>query len=160
MTGAVTPCLWFDGQAEEAARFYTGVVPDSRIDRLVRSGMDWPAGRAGDVVMVAFTLGGRPFQALNGGPGHPFTQAVSLSIECADQAEIDRIWDALTADGGSPIQCGWLTDRYGLSWQVVPAELGRWMAEEPPETVARIMSAFLPMRKLDLETIRRARDGG
>ena len=115
----ITPCLWFDGKAEEAARFYVSLLPDSRVDNVQRMGMDWPGGKAGGVVMVEFTLAGQPYSALYGGPHYQFTPAVSFSVSCADQAEVDRLWSAL-GDGGAPLQCGWITDRYGLSWQIVP----------------------------------------
>ncbi len=113
----LTTCLWFDGQAEEAARFYVSLLPDSRIDAINRAPGDYPAGQAGKVLLVEFTLAGQKFQALNGGPQFQFTEAISMSVSCADQAEVDRLWSALTADGGKPAQCGWLKDRYGLSWR-------------------------------------------
>lgn len=159
MSVALAPCLWFDGKALEAARFYVSLLPGSRIDRVMPSPIDWPNGTVGDVLLVEFTLAGTAYQALNGGPGTPFTQAVSLSVGCRDQAEIDRLWDALCADGGRPLQCGWLTDRYGLSWQVVPAEFGRWMTESGEDARARIMNAVVSMTKLDYRALERARDG-
>ncbi len=106
----ITTFLWFDGQAEAAAEFYTGLFPESRIDEVTRTTIDYPGGKIGDVIVVAFTLSGRSFLAMNGGPGHPFTDAISLSIDCADQAEVDHYWAALI-EGGEPIQCGWLKDR-------------------------------------------------
>ena len=117
----VTPFLMFDGQAEDAARFYVSLLPDSRIDRVTRSPADSPSGAAGTVLVVEFTLAGSQFVALNG-PRHPFNQAVSFQIHCADQAEVDRLWTALSA-GGSGVACGWLQDRWGLSWQVTPARM-------------------------------------
>ena len=112
----ITPCLWFDGRAEEAAAFYVSLLPDSRIDKVARTPADNPSTPKGAVLVVEFTLAGRRFVGLNGGPQFPFTEAVSLVIDCEDQAEVDRLWDTLTADGGSPGRCGWLKDRYGLSW--------------------------------------------
>ncbi|MEY8116913.1 VOC family protein [Falsihalocynthiibacter sp. BN13B15] len=109
----ISPCLWFENKAQEAAEFYVSVFPESRIDHIMRSGIDWPAGKAGDVILVEFTLSGVAHQALNGGAGEAFNNAVSLSVSCKDQAEVDRIWGALIANGGEPIQCGWLKDKYG-----------------------------------------------
>jgi predicted 3-demethylubiquinone-9 3-methyltransferase (glyoxalase superfamily) len=123
----ITPCLWYDGKAEEAANFYVSLLADSRIDKVVRSPADYPAGKAGDVLMVEFTLAGQSYLAMNGGPGPVFTDATSFIINCDDQAEVDRLWDALTAEG-TPIACGWLKDRYGLSWQITPTELPRLIA--------------------------------
>src|SRR4051812_5905711 len=122
-TQKVTPCLWFDGQAEEAARFYTSLLPDSLVDRVVRSPADTPSGPAGMVLVVEFTLAGNKFIGLNGGPQFPFTEAVSFQIACRDQAEVDRLWAALSGDGGATGPCGWLKDRWGLSWQIVPTRL-------------------------------------
>ena len=119
----ISPCLWFDGQAEEAAQLYTSLVPDSRIDSVNRAPADYPSGSAGDVLTVEFTLAGESYIGLNGGPHFKFTEAVSFTIHCGDQAEVDYYWDALTADGGAPSQCGWLKDRFGLSWQIVPRQL-------------------------------------
>ena len=156
----ITPCLWFDGQAEEAARFYSSVIPGSRVDKVERSAVDYPAGKAGDVLLVLFTLAGAPYQALNGGSTYRFTPAVSLSVSCADQAEVDRIWDALLADGGAPMACGWLTDRYGLSWQIVPAAFERLMRSGDKAGIARAMTAMMGMIKLDEAALRRAFEGG
>jgi predicted 3-demethylubiquinone-9 3-methyltransferase (glyoxalase superfamily) len=154
---AITPCLWFDGNAEEAACFYTGLIPDSRIDAINRSPVDWPAGKAGDVLIVQFTLAGRPFTALNGGPEFAFTEALSLQLTVDDQAEIDRLWAALSSVPEAAM-CGWCKDRYGLSWQFVPAELGGWMAD--PAVGARVMQALMaPMKKIDLATLRAAARG-
>ena len=118
-TPALYACLWFDGQAEEAAAFYAALLPDSHVDRVWRSPADTPSGPAGTILTVDFTLAGQRFLGLNGGPDFRFNEAVSFVIECEDQAEVDRLWDALTADGGEPGPCGWLKDRYGLSWQIV-----------------------------------------
>src|SRR3546814_3291695 len=118
----ITPCLWFDGKAEEAARYYTSLLPDSRIDAILPYSVETPGGKPGDVMSVEFTLAGQSYMALNGGPYFQFTPAISFFVDCADQAEVDRLWDALS-DGGSTMQCGWLTDRYGVSWQIV--QIGR-----------------------------------
>jgi len=149
----ITPCLWFDGQAEEAARFYVSLFPDSRIDAIQNSAADWPAGKAGDVVLVDFTLGGRPHQALNGGPFTEFNEAISLSVECRDQDELDRYWDGLLADGGEAIQCGWLKDRYGVRWQIVPAVLTEMMRDGDRAAARRVTEAMFGMVRLDIAAL-------
>lgn len=154
----VTPFLSFDGQAEEAARFYVSLVPDSRIDRVTRSPMDTPGGAAGTVLIVEFTLGGAPFIALNT-PGFTFTEAVSFLINCADQAETDRLWAALTADGGSEIACGWLKDRWGVFWQVTPTRLLELIKDPDPDRARRAMGAMVKMIKIDIAAVERAADG-
>ncbi len=158
MMQKVTPCLWFDGDAEEAASYYVTLLPDSRIDRVFRSPADTPSGPAGMVLTVEFTLAGTKFSGLNGGPQFPFTEAVSFQIACDDQAEVDRLWAAL-ADGGSPGQCGWLEDRWGLSWQIVPSRLFQLLAEPDPDRSRRVMQAMLTMTKLDIAELERAADG-
>ncbi len=155
----ITMCLWFDGQAEEAARFYVSLLPDSRIDTINRAPGDYPAGQAGKVLLVEFTLAGQCFQALNGGPQFSFTEAISMSVSCADQGEVDRLWSALTRDGGKPVQCGWLKDRFGLSWQIVPEALPRLMASSDPEQAARVFKAMMQMVKLDVAELERAAAG-
>jgi predicted 3-demethylubiquinone-9 3-methyltransferase (glyoxalase superfamily) len=152
------PCLWFDGKAEEAATFYTELLPDSHIDRLFRSPADTPSGPAGMVLVVDFTLAGQRFQGLNGGPDFRFNEAVSFVIECDDQAEVDRLWDALTANGGEPGPCGWLKDRFGLSWQIVPRELNELMEDPDPERARRATEAMLKMGKIEVEDLRKAAD--
>lgn len=154
----ITTCLWFDGKAEEAARFYVSLLPESRIGAVVPYSIDLPGGTAGDVMLVEFTLGGQSCIALNGGPNVPFTHAMSLVVNCADQAEIDRLWDALT-EGGAPVQCGWLTDRYGVCWQIVPTALGEMMKDGDPARVRRVTEAMLGMVKLDIGALTRAYDG-
>lgn len=154
----VTPFLWFDGQAEHAARFYVSLFPDSRIDRVSRSPADTPSGPAGMVLTVDFTLSGSRFVALNGGPQFPFTEAVSFQIACADQAEVDRLWAALS-DGGSEGQCGWLKDRWGLSWQVVPTRLHELLADPDPHRSRRAVEAMLRMSKLKIDELESAADG-
>jgi predicted 3-demethylubiquinone-9 3-methyltransferase (glyoxalase superfamily) len=154
----VTPFLWFDGQAEEAARFYVSLFPDSRIEHVTRSPADTPSGPAGMVITVEFTLAGTRYIALNGGPHYRFTEAVSFQIACEDQAEVDRLWAALT-DGGSEGQCGWLKDRWGLSWQVVPTRLRTLIGDPDPDRSRRAVQAMLTMRKLDIAALERAADG-
>jgi predicted 3-demethylubiquinone-9 3-methyltransferase (glyoxalase superfamily) len=148
-----TPCLWFDDRAEEAADFYTAVFPGSAVTWVSRR----PDGTA---LMVGFHLSGQPYQALNGGhrPEHPFTEAISFSIACADQAEVDHYWDALTA-GGREAPCGWLTDRFGVSWQVVPARLGELLGDPDPERAQRALQAMLGMRRIVVAELERAADG-
>lgn len=157
MTGQrLKPCLWFDGQAEEAARFYVSLLPESSIDAVMRAPADYPGGQAGAVLLVEFTLAGQSYQALNGGPQIQFSDAISLSVSCADQAEVDRLWSALTADGGAPVQCGWLKDKYGLAWQIVPEILPRLMRDSDPARVSRVFQAMTKMVKLDIATLEEA----
>jgi predicted 3-demethylubiquinone-9 3-methyltransferase (glyoxalase superfamily) len=155
----VYPCLWFDGRAEEAADFYTTLLPDSRIDSVWRSPAATPSGPEGMVLLVDFTLGGQHFQGLNGGPDFGFNESVSFVIECEDQAEVDRLWDALLADGGEPGPCGWLKDRFGLSWQIVPTALNEMLESDDADAARRAMEAMLQMGKLDVEELRRAFQG-
>ena len=155
----IAPCLWFDGNAEEAAKFYVSLLSDSRIDKIMRAPIDYPGGSAGTVLTVDFTLAGQQFMGLNGGPEFKFTEAVSFTINCEDQAEVDRYWDALIAGGGAPVQCGWLKDRYGLSWQVVPTILPRLMADPDPVKAGRVMAAMMGMVKIDVAAIEAAYDG-
>ena len=155
----ITPNLWFDGNAEEAANFYVALFPDSRIDQLLRSPADSPAGPAGMVIAVEFTLAGQRFVGINGGPEFKFTEAVSFEVDCADQAEVDRYWNALIADGGTPVQCGWLKDKYGLSWQITPTSLPRMLGDPDRERAARVMQAMLGMVKLDVAALQAAYDG-
>ena len=153
------PCLWFDGKAEEAANFYATLLPDSHVDNAWRSPADTPSGPAGMVLVVDFTLAGQQFQGLNGGPEFHFNEAVSFVVECEDQAEVDRLWEALTVDGGEPGPCGWLKDRYGLSWQIVPKAFNEMMASDDTDAARRAMEAMLQMGKLDVEALRRAFEG-
>lgn len=155
----ITPNLWFDGNAEEAAGFYVTLLPDSRINHVYRSPADNPSTPAGGVLLVDFTVAGQRFTGINGGPQFQFTEAVSFAIDCEDQAETDRLWAALTADGGSPGQCGWLKDRFGLSWQIVPREMGVLLGDPDRERAGRAMEAMLEMSKIDVAELRRAFDG-
>ena len=155
----IIPCLWFNHNAEEAANFYITLFPDSRIDHVLRSPADNPSMKEGGVLVVEFTLAGQPYIGLNGGPQFPFTEAVSFVIHCEDQAEVDRLWDALTADGGQPSQCGWLKDRFGLSWQIVPEEMLEMLASSDRDAARRAMEAMMEMVKLDLPELRRAYAG-
>ncbi len=152
------PCLWFDGNAEEAATFYASLIPESRVDSVWRSPADTPSGPAGMVLTVDFTLAGQRFQGLNGGGQFQFNEAVSFVLECEDQAEVDRLWDALAADGGEPGPCGWIKDRFGLSWQVVPVRLNELVSDPDPERARRAVEAMLQMGKLDIAELERAAD--
>ena len=155
----ITPNLWFDGNAEEAAQFYVSLLPDSRIENVWRSPADNPSTPAGAVLLVDFTVAGQRFTAINGGPQFSFTEAVSFVIDCEDQAEVDRLWDALTADGGEPGRCGWLKDRFGLSWQVVPTGMAEVFGDPDPTRAERAMQAMLKMRKIDIAALRAAAAG-
>lgn len=154
----IVPCLWFDGEAEEAAEFYVSLLPDSRIERLQKNVMDGPGGKAGAVLVVEWALAGQRFMALNGGKRFDYTHAVSFRVDCADQAEVDRLWDALSA-GGVPERCGWLKDRYGVPWQIVPTVLGTMLSDPDPAKAQRVMGAMLGMVKLDIAGLQAAYDG-
>jgi len=155
----IKPCLWFDGNAEDAAEFYVSVFPNSRIDARSTSGIDWPGGKAGDCILVDFTLDGLNYQAMNGGPGPAFNDAMSQSVSCADQAEMDRLWNALQTDGGEPVMCGWLKDRFGVRWQIVPREFEAMIRDNDPERSMRAMAALSEMVKLDVAKLKAAYEG-
>jgi len=155
----ICPCLWFDGEAEEAATFYVSLLPGSGIETIQKNSVDSPAGKAGSVLVVEFTLAGQHFMALNGGMRMEYTHAVSFKIDCADQAEVDRLWDALTANGGQAERCGWLRDRYGVYWQIVPSALPKYLGGADRAGAQRAMQAMLGMVKLDIEGLRRAYEG-
>lgn len=159
MTTRITPMLWFDHQAEDAARFYVSVFGNSRITDISRYGDAGP-GPTGQVMVASFALDGQPFTALNGGPHFKFTEAISLVINCKDQQEVDYYWDSLLADGGKPAQCGWLKDRFGLSWQVVPTALVDMLKAPDAAAAQRAMAAMLKMIKLDIGEARRAFEHG
>ncbi|MES2713325.1 MAG: VOC family protein [Pseudomonadota bacterium] len=154
----IAPCLLFKGEAEAAAAFYVSVFPDSAITAMSRYGEGAPLP-AGTALMVEFTLAGQRFQALNGGPPAAFNEAISFSIACKDAAEVDHYWDGLTAMGGRPIQCGWLEDRFGVRWQVVPDGLLDLIRDPDPVRAGRAMQAMIRQTKLDLAAIRAAADG-
>ena len=149
----ITPFLWFDDQAEQAATSYVSLFPDSRVDSVART----PDGTA---LVVEFTLLGQPYRAMNGGPGHPHTDAVSFQVDVDTQEELDRVWDALLADGGRPLACGWLHDRWGLTWQVTPSMMGDLMTGGgDPEANARVFRAMQDMVKLDIPALQAAAAG-
>jgi predicted 3-demethylubiquinone-9 3-methyltransferase (glyoxalase superfamily) len=153
----VTPWLWFDTEGEEAADFYTSVFPNSKIVEVTRYGSANPQ-QEGTVMTVTFDLDGQQISALNGGPQYRFNEAVSFMVECADQAEVDYYWDRL-ADGGQEVACGWVTDRYGLSWQVVPEALTGLMSDPDPAKAKRVTEAMLTMKKLDIAALQAAHAG-
>ncbi len=153
----ITPNLWFDTEGEEAAEFYVSVFPNSKITNVTYYGEAGP-GPAGTVLTVDFVLDGQEYTAINGGPNFTFDEAISLLINCADQEEVDYYWDKLT-EGGEESQCGWLKDRYGLSWQVVPEGMAEIMNDPDPERSQRAMKAMLGMKKLDVAALRAAADG-
>jgi predicted 3-demethylubiquinone-9 3-methyltransferase (glyoxalase superfamily) len=154
----ITPFLWFDSQAEEAARFYCSIFRPSKLGKVARYPEGSP-GPAGSVMTVEFQLDGQDYIALNGGPHFRFNEAVSFVINCKDQQEVDYYWDKLLADGGKPSQCGWLTDKFGLSWQVVPAAMNELFSDKDPARAQRAMQAMLKMVKLDLSALEAAADG-
>ena len=158
-TAAPYPCLWFREHAEEAASFYATLLPDSRVDSVWRTPADTPSGPAGTVLTVTFTLAGRRFMLLAGGPADfAFNESISFVIETEDQVETDRLWDALTVDGGEPGPCGWLKDRYGVSWQITPRRLNELTSDPDPARAARAVEAMLKMGKIDIAALERAAD--
>lgn len=155
---ALTPNLWFDGNAEDAANFYASVFPDSRVVNVARAVADAPGLNKGDVITVDWTMLGQRFTGINGGPDFKFNEAVSFVIDCDDQAEVDRLWDSLTASGGEPGPCGWLKDRFGLSWQIVPRRLDELLNDPDPERARRAMEAMLKMGKINVAELEHAAD--
>lgn len=153
-----TPFLWFDDDAEEAISFYVALLPDSEIVSLERYATDMP-GLGGKVMHAHFRLAGRDYFAMDAGPQYRFTEALSLYVDCATQDEVDRYWDALTTDGGQEQPCGWLTDRWGLSWQIVPDRLVQLIRDPDPDRAHRAVQAMLGMRKIDIGELERAADG-
>lgn len=152
----ISPCLWFDGEAEAAANYYTTIFPNSRIVSVDRSPADTPSGPKDMVLTVNFSLAGQTFLALNGGPDFKFNEAISFAIDCADQVEVDRYWDALIAGGGEPSVCGWLKDPFGVSWQVIPRQLLEMLQSPDREAARRAMEAMLKMTKIEVEELEAA----
>lgn len=156
MSDKIIPCLWFDGEAEAATAFYVSLLPDSRITAVNRSPVDTPSGAEGTVLTVQFVLAGREYLALNGGPTFRFTEAVSFMVMTEDQTETDRLWDALLADGGRENACGWLKDRWGLSWQITPRRLMELTTDPNPARAKAAMQAMMGMIKIDIAALDRA----
>lgn len=156
---SLTPHLWFDRNAEEAAEFYASVFPGATVDWVQRSPADNPSTQAGEVLLVGFTVLGQSFTGINGGPQFTFSEAVSFQIGCETQDEADYYWDALIAGGGSPSQCGWLKDRFGVSWQVTPPGMGELLGGPDPEGARRAMEAMLEMTRIDVNAMRAAYEG-
>lgn len=154
----ITTCLWFDNNAEEAMKLYVSVFKNSKILDVVRYGDAGP-GPKGTVMCVTFQLEGQQFMALNGGPLFKFTEAISLFVNCDTQEEVDELWEKLTAGGGAPSQCGWLKDKFGLSWQIIPSALMEMMADKDPARSRRVMEAMLRMTKIDISALKRAYNG-
>jgi predicted 3-demethylubiquinone-9 3-methyltransferase (glyoxalase superfamily) len=154
----IQPCLWFDGHAEEAANYYVSTFKNSKVLEVARMGEGGPAP-AGTVLTVRFQLEGLEFMALNGGPEFKFNEAISLYVDCKTQEEVDELWEKLTADGGEPSQCGWLKDKYGVSWQIVPTALIELMSDPDPEKSHRVMQAMLQMGKIEIAGLKRAYEG-
>ena len=152
----IYPFFWYAKEAEEAAKFYASVFPNSRVDRVVTMQSESPSGPPGSVKVVDFTLFGQKFQAMTAGPHHDFNDAISMVVECDDQAELDRYWSALLSNGGQPQACGWLSDRFGLRWQIVPAALVKMMADPDPVRSKRVSDAMLQMIKLDIAELEKA----
>jgi predicted 3-demethylubiquinone-9 3-methyltransferase (glyoxalase superfamily) len=158
----ITPCLWFDGKAEEAARFYTGIFKNSKITDISyygEVGQEHHGQKPGTVMVAAFEINGQPFVGLNGGNIFKFNEAVSMQVPCDSQEEIDYYWEKLQADGGSPVACGWLKDKYGLSWQVFPDELNKMHTDPDPAKRNRVMASMMSMVKMDLAALRKAYNG-
>lgn len=149
----ITPCLWFEREALEAAQHYTSIFPDSAIRQVHRATVDTPGAKTGEVLFVELTVRGQELQALNGNGHDRFNDAISLSVTCEDQAEVDRLWAALTADGGRPVACGWLKDKYGVSWQIVPRRMLELMRDPDRGRVERAMRAMMEMVKLDIAAL-------
>ena len=158
MTG-VTLCLWYDSNAEEAANFYAATFPDSSVEAVQRAPGDYPAGKQGDALTVTFTVLGIKCMGLNGGPGHPHSDAFSFQIETGNQAETDRYWHAIVGNGGSENACGWCKDKWGLSWQITPKALTDGMADPDPDVRKRVFEAMMTMVKIDVSAIEAARAG-
>lgn len=159
MKARIYPFLWYAKDADQAAAFYASIFPDSRVEGVWTMPTDSPSGPSGSVKVVNFVLFGQRFQAMTAGPHHDFNDAISLVVECADQAELDRYWDALLQGGGKPQACGWLNDRYGVRWQIVPARMNDWIADPDPVRGKRVADAMLKMVKLDIATLEKAHRG-
>jgi predicted 3-demethylubiquinone-9 3-methyltransferase (glyoxalase superfamily) len=159
MRARIIPFFWYAKEAEEAARFYASIFPESKVERVTAMQSESPSGPPGSVKVVDFTLFGQPFQAMTAGPHHEFNDAISMMVLCRDQAELDRYWNALLQGGGKAQACGWLNDRFGLRWQIIPEHLMTWMADPDRARSKRVSDAMLQMVKLDLATLEKAYRG-
>src|SRR4051812_2413741 len=155
----IFPFLWYAKEAEQAAKFYASIFPDSRVDRVTAMQSESPSGPPGSVKVVDFSLFGQPFQAMTAGPHHDFNDAISLTVLCDDQAELDRYWNALLEGGGQPVACGWLNDRFGLRWQIVPARMEEMMRDKDPVRSKRVTDAMMQMVKFDIAALEKAYRG-
>jgi predicted 3-demethylubiquinone-9 3-methyltransferase (glyoxalase superfamily) len=155
----ITPFLWFDGNAEEAVNFYVSLFKNSRVVSITRYSDDFPDMK-GKVLTAVFELASQQFMAIDGGPEFKFTEAISLHVNCEGQEEVDRLWDKLTADGGAESQCGWLKDKYGLSWQIIPTILGELLSDKDAQKAGRVMQAMLKMRKIEIKPLNEAYEEG
>ncbi len=155
----LVPFLWYAKEAEQAAAFYASIFPDSRIDRVTTMNVESPSGPPGSVKVVEFTLFGRQMQAMTAGPHHEFNDAISLFINCDTQAEIDRYWNAIAEAGGQPVECGWIIDRWGVRWQIVPEQLAEWSASSDRDAARRVNEAMLKQKKLDIAKLKAAFEG-
>jgi predicted 3-demethylubiquinone-9 3-methyltransferase (glyoxalase superfamily) len=154
----IVPCLWYSEKADEAAHFYASLIPDSRVDSVTTLAADSPSGPEGSVKIVEMTLAGQPFTAMTAGPFEAFNHAISFIVNCDDQAEVDRLWEGLS-QGGTEEMCGWVKDRYGLSWQIIPRAFGEMMRDKDRGKVARVSQAMLKMKKFDIAELRKAFEG-
>ena len=159
MKAKIYPHLWYAKDADEAAKFYASIFPDSRVDRVSSLMSESPSGPPGSVKIVDFTLFGQRFQAMTAGPHHDFNDAISLVVECEDQAELDRYWNGLLQGGGKPVACGWLIDRFGVRWQIVPAPLQEMMTDSDRAKAKRVSDTMLTMEKFDFDALQAAYDG-
>lgn len=155
----ITPCLWFEKEAEAAANYYVSLLPDSRIVQVQKSPTDYPGGKAGAVLVVYFTLAGRSYMALNGGTTLEYNNCVSFMIDCKDQEEVDRLWRRILADGGSEVECGWIRDKFKVPWQIIPSDLLHMMADPDPARVKRVFAAMMTMVKIDVAALHKAYAG-
>jgi predicted 3-demethylubiquinone-9 3-methyltransferase (glyoxalase superfamily) len=155
----ISPCLWFEKEAEEAANYYVSLLPDSKIVHVQKSAMDYPGGKEGSVLVVYFELAGQSFLALNAGTTLEYNNCVSFSIDCKDQAEVDRLWSKILKDGGQEVQCSWIRDKFNVPWQIVPSDLPRMMADPDKEKAARVMAAMMNMVKIDVAALHKAYAG-
>lgn len=155
----ITPCLWFEKEAEAAANYYVSLLPESHIIQLQKSPTDYPGGKQGDVLVVYFQLAGQSFMALNGGLRFEYNNSVSFSIDCKDQDEIDRLWNRILTDGGTEQQCGWINDKYNVPWQITPSDLPRMLADPDPAKAQRVFQAMMTMVKIDIAALHKAYAG-